>query len=134
MRLLSCMVDGQDLRLWILSPSQPTCSLTPNVHFCSAEHGSQHEDQPPVLLLHGFDSSSLEFRRLLPLLEKSLETWAVDLVGWGFSNSGAANQPSMKLGPKQKRDHLYAFWKEKVMNCTLCCNALSACAACHRSW
>lgn len=112
-------------------PASPHAAL-PRVF--TAEHGSQHEDQPPVLLLHGFDSSSLEFRRLLPLLEKSLETWAVDLVGWGFSNSGAANQPSMKLGPEQKRDHLYAFWKEKVMICTVCCNALGAYAACHRCW
>ncbi|DBB08794.1 TPA: hypothetical protein ACH3X3_007456 [Trebouxia sp. C0006] len=79
-----------------------------------SEYGSQHQDQAPVLLLHGFDSSSLEFRRLLPLLERSLEAWAVDLVGWGFSDSGAASQSNMKLGPKQKRDHLYAFWKEKI--------------------
>ena len=81
----------------------------------AAEYGSSHGDQPPVLLLHGFDSSSLEFRRLIPLMEAKLETWAVDLVGWGFSDSGAARHKDMKLGPKQKRDHLYAFWKEKVM-------------------
>lgn len=81
----------------------------------SAEPGEVHKDQPPVLLLHGFDSSSLEFRRLLPLLEKKLETWAVDLVGWGFSDSGAATRKDIQLGPQQKRDHLYAFWKEKVM-------------------
>ena len=74
----------------------------------------QHKDRAPVLLLHGFDSSSLEFRRLLPLLEEKLETWAVDLVGWGFSDSGAAQHEDLQLGPKQKRDHLYAFWKEKV--------------------
>lgn len=35
---------------------------------------------PPVVLLHGFDSSCLEFRRLYPLLESRSETWAVDLV------------------------------------------------------
>lgn len=79
-----------------------------------AEYGVQHKDRAPVLLLHGFDSSSLEFRRLLPLLEEKLETWAVDLVGWGFSDSGAAQHTDLQLGPKQKRDHLYAFWKEKV--------------------
>jgi hypothetical protein len=37
---------------------------------------------PPVVLLHGFDSSCLEFRRLYPLLESRTETWAVDLVSW----------------------------------------------------
>ena len=80
-----------------------------------ADYGVQHQGQAPVLLLHGFDGSSLEFRRLLPLLEEKLETWAVDLVGWGFSDSGAASNQNMQLGPKQKRDHLYAFWKEKVI-------------------
>ena len=94
-------------------------------HTC-AEYGSQHQDQAPVLLLHGFDSSSLEFRRLLPLLERSLEAWAVDLVGWGFTDSGAATQSNMKLGPKQKRDHLYAFWKEKVKISTCCRFVLEA--------
>ncbi len=98
-------------------------------HAC-AEYGSQHQDQAPVLLLHGFDSSSLEFRRLLPLLERSLEAWAVDLVGWGFSDSGAASQSNMKLGPKQKRDHLYAFWKEKVNDRTCCEFVLKACCSC----
>ncbi len=95
-----------------------------------AEYGSQHQDQAPVLLLHGFDSSSLEFRRLLPLLERSLEAWAVDLVGWGFSDSGAASQRNMKLGPKQKRDHLYAFWKEKVKVSTCCQFVLEAWFTC----
>lgn len=35
----------------------------------------------PILLLHGFDSSVFEFRRLLPLLAEKHETWAVDLLG-----------------------------------------------------
>lgn len=39
---------------------------------------------PPVVLLHGFDSSCLEFRRIYPLLEARTETWAVDLVSPGF--------------------------------------------------
>ena len=34
----------------------------------------------PILLLHGFDSSVLELRRLLPLLATENETWAVDLL------------------------------------------------------
>ena len=39
----------------------------------------------PILLLHGFDSSLLEFRRLIPLLTKNHEVYAVDLLGFGFS-------------------------------------------------
>ncbi|MBD0390229.1 MAG: alpha/beta hydrolase, partial [Nostoc sp. C3-bin3] len=40
----------------------------------------------PILLIHGFDSSVLEFRRLLPLLSGDNETWAVDLLGFGFTD------------------------------------------------
>lgn len=90
-----------------------------------ADSKPEHPDQAPILLLHGFDSSSLEFRRLWPILEQSLETWAVDLVGWGFSDSGAAkHRNEMKLGPKQKRDHLYSFWQQKV---GLDCNSVNVC-------
>lgn len=37
-------------------------------------------DAPAFVLLHSFDSSCLEFRRLVPLLSKQLPTYAVDLV------------------------------------------------------
>lgn len=69
----------------------------------------------PVVLLHGFDSSLLEFRTLLPLLDAAgVPAWAVDLVGWGFTDAGFHANPDLRVGPQQKRDHLYAFWKEKV--------------------
>lgn len=35
---------------------------------------------PPICLLHGFDSSSLDFREIIPLIETDHEAWAVDLV------------------------------------------------------
>lgn len=38
----------------------------------------------PVLLLHGFDSSFLEFRRLAPLLASSVQLFIPDLYGFGF--------------------------------------------------
>jgi pimeloyl-ACP methyl ester carboxylesterase len=41
---------------------------------------------PPVVLIHGFDSSNLEFRRLgSKLAARGMDTYAVDLLGWGFS-------------------------------------------------
>ncbi|PHJ68332.1 2-hydroxy-6-oxohepta-2,4-dienoate hydrolase [Nostoc linckia z18] len=64
----------------------------------------------PILLIHGFDSSVLEFRRLLPLLAGNNETWAVDLLGFGFTDrlSGIAYSPSaIKI-------HLYDFWKSLI--------------------
>jgi pimeloyl-ACP methyl ester carboxylesterase len=39
---------------------------------------------PPVLLLHGFDSSFLEFRRLAPLLAEGAQLFIPDLFGFGF--------------------------------------------------
>ncbi|UPH90875.1 alpha/beta fold hydrolase [Synechococcus sp. NB0720_010] len=38
----------------------------------------------PVLLLHGFDSSHLEFRRLSPLLSAHAQLFIPDLYGFGF--------------------------------------------------
>ena len=36
-----------------------------------------------------FFSSCLEWRYVLPLLEESgIETWAIDILGWGFSDLG----------------------------------------------
>jgi len=39
---------------------------------------------PPVLLLHGFDSSFLEFRRLAPLLASGVQLFIPDQYGFGF--------------------------------------------------
>ncbi|APD49218.1 alpha/beta fold hydrolase [Synechococcus sp. CS-601] len=39
----------------------------------------------PLLLLHGFDSSLLEFRRLAPLLAGRAQLFIPDLFGFGFS-------------------------------------------------
>ncbi len=39
---------------------------------------------PPVLLLHGFDSSFLEFRRLAPRLAPHCQLFIPDLYGFGF--------------------------------------------------
>lgn len=64
----------------------------------------------PILLLHGFDSSVLEFRRLLPLLAEENETWAVDLLGFGFTDRVA----SIGFSPTAIKTHLYYFWKTLI--------------------
>ena len=68
----------------------------------------------PVVLVPSFDSSVLEFRRLMPLLEARRRTWAIDLVGWGFTDVSFVANSEAALGPQQKREHLYAFWKEQA--------------------
>lgn len=40
---------------------------------------------PPLLLLHGFDSSFLEYRRIAPLLSSRFQLYIPDLFGFGFS-------------------------------------------------
>ncbi|KAK6133762.1 hypothetical protein DH2020_032473 [Rehmannia glutinosa] len=51
-------------------------------------------DTSPLVLLHGFDSSCLEWRHALPLLEEAgLETWAVDF--W----SSYIKRPMTLVGP-----------------------------------
>ena len=51
---------------------------------------------PPLLLLHGFDSCFLEFRRLVPLLAPSHQLFIPDLFGFGFSPRPAAADYSPK--------------------------------------
>ncbi|KAF3950945.1 hypothetical protein CMV_023358 [Castanea mollissima] len=65
----------------------------------------------PVVLLHGFDSSCLEWRYTYPLLEKAgLETWAVDILGWGFSD--LERLPPCNVA--SKREHFYQLWKSHI--------------------
>lgn len=70
----------------------------------------QGQKNTPILLLHGFDSSLLEFRRLLPLLATTNETWAVDLLGFGFTQ----RPTDISFGIDTIKTHLYYFWKTYI--------------------
>lgn len=70
----------------------------------------QGHGEIPILLIHGFDSSLLEFRRLLPLLARNQSTYAVDLLGFGFSQRNL----NIPLNPDNIKTHLYYFWKTMV--------------------
>ncbi|KAL7135667.1 hypothetical protein ABFS83_11G113200 [Erythranthe nasuta] len=68
-------------------------------------------DSNPVVLLHCFDSSCLEWRSAYPLLEDAgLEAWAVDILGWGFSD--LERRPPCNVA--SKRYHLYQLWKSHI--------------------
>ena len=60
---------------------------------------------PPVLLLHGFDSSFLEFRRVAPLLAPQVQLFIPDLFGFGFT----PRTSGMKYGPEAVLRHLDAL-------------------------
>ncbi|MCO5606169.1 hypothetical protein L7F22_060356 [Adiantum nelumboides] len=69
------------------------------------------QDLPPVLLLHGFDSSCLEWKNTYPRLERAnIECWAFDILGWGFSYS----EDLSSVGVAAKREHLYEFWRSYI--------------------
>ena len=63
-----------------------------------------------IILLHGFDSSILEFRSLTPLLTAHNQTWAVDLLGFGFTE----RLPGISYNPEAIKTHLYYFWKTLI--------------------
>ena len=46
----------------------------------------------PILFLHGFDSSFLEFRRVYPFLKNNFQLIIPDLLGFGFTPRLASNQ------------------------------------------
>lgn len=64
----------------------------------------------PIMLLHGFDSSVFEFRRLLPHLAPHTETWAVDMLGFGFTS----RQVSPRFDPEAIKLHLYHLWQQQI--------------------
>lgn len=68
------------------------------------------EGDPPLLLIHGFDSSQLEFRRLWPRLATQHQTWTMDLLGFGLSDRARCPQ----LSPAAIKTHLYHFWQQMI--------------------
>ena len=81
-----------------------TALSTAYVHF-APRASSPSPGTVPILLLHGFDSSLLEFRRLLPLLAGSGDVWAIDLFGSGFTEHPAA----IPVNPGLIRQHLLSI-------------------------
>ena len=71
---------------------------------------SQGNGGTPILLIHGFDSSLLEFRRLLPLLAAQQSTFALDLLGFGFTQRNL----DIPLNPENIKTHLYHFWQTVI--------------------
>jgi pimeloyl-ACP methyl ester carboxylesterase len=86
-------------QIGVTAPFHPQPITTTYVH--------QGTGKPPILLLHGFDSSLFEYRRLLPLLAQESETLAVDLLGFGFTERFV----ELSFSTEEIKSHLYYFWK-----------------------
>ncbi|KAL5759371.1 hypothetical protein ACOSP7_017895 [Xanthoceras sorbifolium] len=86
-------------------------SFSENCIMSSVVKPSIQSKTSPVVLLHGFDSNCLEWRYTYPLLEEAgLETWAVDILGWGFSDL----ERLPPCNAASKREHLYQLWKSYI--------------------
>lgn len=85
----------------------PTVSGSETIATAYVQQGT---GDPSILLLHGFDSSVLEFRRLQPLLADHCSTWAVDLLGFGFTD----RPRKTPFTPKAIKTHLYHTWKTLI--------------------
>lgn len=70
----------------------------------------QGEGETPVLLFHGFDSSVIEFRKLLPLLAQKTAVWGVDLLGFGFTD----RSENVDINANSIKTHLYSFWQKYI--------------------
>jgi pimeloyl-ACP methyl ester carboxylesterase len=68
---------------------------------------AETQAEPPILLLHGFDSSMLEFRRLLPKLAANRSVFAIDLLGFGFTD----RTNSQVITPEIIKAQIYGFWQ-----------------------
>ncbi len=68
------------------------------------------DSETPILLFHGFDSSMLEFRRLMPKLAASHPTFAIDLLGFGFTD----RQGFDVITPEMIKAQLHGFWQAYI--------------------
>ena len=64
----------------------------------------------PLVLLHGFDSSLIEFRRLVPELARHFRVYALDLLGFGFGDRSATD----RADPEAIKQHLSAFIEQVI--------------------
>lgn len=70
----------------------------------------QGSGEQAILLIHGFDSSALEYRYLLPELAQQHTVWAVDLLSFGFTE----RPENLAFNPETIKAHLYSFWQQEI--------------------
>lgn len=106
-------IQRQPIAVPLPGQAQPEAITTSYVQLGQAHNpgdGGDPEAALPVLLIHGFDSSLLEYRRLQPRLAGDRPTWAVDLLGFGFSDRPAG----IPYDAATIRAHLHAFWQTQI--------------------
>ena len=64
----------------------------------------------PIVFLHGFDSSLFEFRRIMPIIAAQQQVWAIDLLGFGFTERLA----DCPFSSASICTHIQAFWQTMI--------------------
>ncbi|WP_373543919.1 alpha/beta fold hydrolase [Chamaesiphon sp.] len=64
----------------------------------------------PIVFLHGFDSSLFEFRRIIPIISPHQQVWAIDLLGFGFTERSI----DCPFSKDSILTHLQAFWQTQI--------------------
>lgn len=111
-----CVVGVQAMRQTTLE--LPVAGVSLDACYWSAKPANPL-DAPPVMMIHGFDSSVLEFRFMLPeLVEAGLEVHACDWWTGGFTQRKPgldAIEANPALQPWDIiREQNYAFWKQQL--------------------
>ena len=76
----------------------------------STSYVHQGTGRVPIVFLHGFDSSLLEFRRIIPIIAAQQQVWAIDLLGFGFTERLA----DCPFSSGSICTHLQAFWQTMI--------------------
>lgn len=79
---------------------------------------TQTKNTPPLILLHGFDSSCLEYRRLGPVLAaQGIDAYAVDILGWGFTQLDDVNSFSADAKIETLKGFVKTVFGDKTAFC-----------------
>ena len=105
------MVCLASLLLPVVVEISPWSHLGHAVHaVCQQPDQPVPSDQPALLLVHGFGASTDHWRHNIPVLSRSHQVHAIDLLGFGRS----AKPASLSYGGALWRDQLVAYVYERI--------------------
>lgn len=121
---IECIAMARRLSRVAVSVPQDVSSAPVATSFAGGLNKGSSSSTLPIVMLHGFDSSCLEFRRLLPKLEAAgAEAYALDVLGWGFTERDGG---VTDFGPRGKREHLRAFLEQVALHLPFLAAPISA--------
>ena len=97
------------------TPNSPWSYLGHNVYSVSSTpneipKGVWSRDSPAVLLVHGFGASTDHWRYNIPVLSRTYEVHAIDLLGFGRS----AKPSDLEYGGELWKEQVVAYVKERI--------------------